>query len=189
MTVAEAQAAPERPRCGATTRRGTPCRFVAGYKTDHVGTGRCHLHGGKSLVRHGRYSRIKRQELAELIAHYEADPDPLNLFAELAAARALFVDWIDRYETFADALLAWHEDATRRGHAKPVQLLDLSDAMRHLATIASLVGRIEHIRAQNAVSRPELLRIVSEMARAVELHVPDLAAREAIRRAWISIRL
>lgn len=34
--------------CGATTRDGTPCMFVKGFKTNHPGSGRCHLHGGKS---------------------------------------------------------------------------------------------------------------------------------------------
>lgn len=34
--------------CGAKTRAGTPCKQVAGWGTDHVGAGRCKLHGGKS---------------------------------------------------------------------------------------------------------------------------------------------
>lgn len=36
------------PRCGAKTRAGTPCQQKAGWGTDHVGTARCKLHGGKS---------------------------------------------------------------------------------------------------------------------------------------------
>mgnify|MGYP000560232516 CR=1 FL=1 len=34
--------------CNAKTRGGTPCRQRAGWGTDHVGSGRCKLHGGKS---------------------------------------------------------------------------------------------------------------------------------------------
>lgn len=34
--------------CGAKTRAGTPCKQKAGWGTNHVGTGRCKLHGGKS---------------------------------------------------------------------------------------------------------------------------------------------
>lgn len=34
--------------CGAKTRAGTPCQRPAGWGTDHVGIGRCKLHGGKS---------------------------------------------------------------------------------------------------------------------------------------------
>ncbi|MDQ3965270.1 MAG: hypothetical protein M3246_02265 [Actinomycetota bacterium] len=40
---------PERyPTCGARTRKGTPCRLLAGYKTGNPGRGRCKLHGGES---------------------------------------------------------------------------------------------------------------------------------------------
>lgn len=34
--------------CGAKTRAGTPCQQRAGWGTNHVGSGRCKLHGGKS---------------------------------------------------------------------------------------------------------------------------------------------
>lgn len=39
---------PHDGQCGAKTRAGTPCKQKAGWGTDHVGTGRCKLHGGKS---------------------------------------------------------------------------------------------------------------------------------------------
>jgi hypothetical protein len=36
-----------KPKCGAKGKTtGNPCRNPAGFKTDHVGAGRCHLHGG-----------------------------------------------------------------------------------------------------------------------------------------------
>lgn len=34
--------------CGAKTRAGTPCAQPAGWGTDHIGRGRCKLHGGRS---------------------------------------------------------------------------------------------------------------------------------------------
>lgn len=37
---------PEPARCGAKTRSGGPCRHEAGWGTQHVGVGRCKLHGG-----------------------------------------------------------------------------------------------------------------------------------------------
>ena len=61
------------PRCGAKTRRGTPCRSPA------MPNGRCRMHGGSSPGaplgnrhnwRHGRYSREaieRRREVAELV--------------------------------------------------------------------------------------------------------------------------
>jgi len=57
------------PLCGAKTRAGTPCRRPAGWGTDHVGEGRCKLHGGRSLraflhprYRHGRYEIVVTSE-------------------------------------------------------------------------------------------------------------------------------
>jgi hypothetical protein len=34
--------------CNATTSEGEPCKLPAGWGTDHVGEGRCKLHGGAS---------------------------------------------------------------------------------------------------------------------------------------------
>jgi hypothetical protein len=33
-------------RCGAKTRKGTLCRHEAGWNTEHLGIGKCTLHGG-----------------------------------------------------------------------------------------------------------------------------------------------
>src|SRR5690606_10264496 len=116
MTGRQVEAPRGAPICGAKTRAGTPCRRPAGWGTANAGdgngrhgVGRCKLDGGCVPVRHGRYSRIKREALRTMIAEYEADPDPLNLLPELAAARALFHDFVDRYEETTAALLAWHE--------------------------------------------------------------------------------
>lgn len=56
--------------CGAKTRRGTPCKKPAGWGTDHVGIGRCKLHGGATPIKHGLYSTVteaRRRELLELV--------------------------------------------------------------------------------------------------------------------------
>lgn len=67
------------PRCGAKTRAGTPCQQKAGWGTEHVGTGRCKLHGGKSTgapignrnaFKHGMRSRghtEQRKYLMEIL--------------------------------------------------------------------------------------------------------------------------
>jgi hypothetical protein len=63
------------PRCGARTRRGTPCQCPA------MQNGRCRLHGGRStgpktkeeterirraVTKHGRYSQAARMEWRSL---------------------------------------------------------------------------------------------------------------------------
>lgn len=102
---------PREPKqiCGAHTEKG-PCRQPAGARTDHPGDGKCWLHGGRTPIKHGRYSRIKRPRLAELIASFgeETDEEAVRLRWELDLLRGLIVDYVERYDEQTDALLAWH---------------------------------------------------------------------------------
>lgn len=108
---AAASARPSTPpppgTCGALTRSGTWCSKQAGWGTDHVGQGKCKLHGGATPVKHGRYSKITRPRIRELLDAFEADPDPLNLAPEVALLRALIIDYVERYDEMTEALLRW----------------------------------------------------------------------------------
>ena len=64
------------PCCEAKTRAGTPCRQKAGWGTDHVGMGRCKLHGGKNSgapkgnqnsFKHGMRSRAYTEQRKRLM--------------------------------------------------------------------------------------------------------------------------
>lgn len=189
------------PRCGAKTRALDKhcCRYPAGFKTDHPGEGRCWLHGGKTPIKHGRYSKIKRREIRDLVGKFLLDPEPLNMLDDLAAMRALFVDFVQRYGAWREALLAWH-DSWKAGEngptaaPKPREIMDVADAHRILAEVTKVVERIERIKAANAISRSDLARVVTEMARSVERYVIDPAFTpeeriRGIRDAWLSIRL
>lgn len=82
----------DKKTCGAKTRAGTPCKRPAGWGTDHVGTGRCKLHGGKSTgpkdktkVKgnknaevHGLYSKYFPKETMELFNAFD-DKNPLDI--------------------------------------------------------------------------------------------------------------
>lgn len=248
MTVAKLPVAHDSRLCGGTKRGGAgTCTRPAGWGTGHVGTGRCKLHGGNNVVKHGRYSGIRREALRDLIEQHEADPDPLNILPELALARALLTDYVERYDLWRDALLAWHEsyqavdrplaydrllametvidelealigpadldeedqedegeavrkamvdaralldDLRRPGdESKPRQILDIADAIRHADTVSKIAKRIEDVRAQNAISRPELLRVMTEMGRVVMHHVKEDAVRQKIHDDWIRIQV
>lgn len=85
--------------CGAKTRSGTPCNQPAGWGTDHLGEGRCKLHGGSSPgrpIKHGRYSVKHREKLAAKVSQFRDDPEPSSLADELAMMRALFEDFLDK---------------------------------------------------------------------------------------------
>lgn len=65
---------PPEDRCGCLTKKGTECANKKGFKTNHVGTGRCYRHGGnspggppgnkKALVT-GEYETLHRSALLE----------------------------------------------------------------------------------------------------------------------------
>lgn len=67
--------------CNAKTRAGTKCKRPSGWGTNHVGEGRCKLHGGKSTGappakmkkntnanKHGLFAKYLPQETMEIMA-------------------------------------------------------------------------------------------------------------------------
>lgn len=95
--------------CGAEGKRGAgPCRHPAGFRTDHKGSGRCYLHGGRTPAPTGRYTSVDRPRLRALIEKFEKDPDPMNLLPEVQLLRALLHDYIDRYAEQDEMLTRWN---------------------------------------------------------------------------------
>lgn len=224
---------------GWNSTRSKYCKARAGTGTDHPGQGRCKNHGGATPIKGGRYSTIKRERIRVLVEEFEQDPDPLDVLPELYLVRALMRDFIERYDEWRDALVAWHETFRATGRpvpyalqhslercldeyenllneqgestdqqekdldearklvqvlsspveGKPVTVLDLSDAVRHADTVSKMVKRIEDVRSQDAVSRRDLARILSEIVRSVDLRIKDPDVRQQIHDDIISIRL
>jgi hypothetical protein len=236
--IPDSERRPELPgRCNATKMNGEPCWRLAGARTDHMGYGRCSLHGGKTPVIHGRYSKLKHLRVAKRMEEIEQDPDPLNILPELALLRALTIDYIERYEENTEAVLAWHQSYVARplsgeriealqrildecerrmreyeepseeewaalAHSrdtidrlaaaqtnKPRQVLDLAAAKDLLAEVTKMVERIERIRSQDAISRPELLRVMTHMGRVVEMFVKDPTTLDKIRNNWLQLHI
>ncbi len=132
------------------------------------GEGSCKLHGGSTPIRTGRYSVVTRERVKELIAGFEADPNPLDMTSELAACRAPYQDYIERYDEFTEALIAWHKSYDGDAPTvKPRQILEMADAQRLLAEVTRMVKRIEDVGAASAISRANFYRVMTEMGRAV----------------------
>lgn len=109
--------------CGAQLRGkpGQYCKNAAGKGTNHVGQGKCKLHGGATPIKHGRYSSIDRPHLQALMAELAKDKDPLDVTPELLILRALVTDYITRYDVIMEALIAWHASHTS-GYQEAVTL-------------------------------------------------------------------
>ena len=99
-------------QCTATAKRtGARCTnpAVTGFSVcRHHGAGRLAKPGGRPST-HGRYSKLKREELRQLIESHLRDQNPLDVFPELAAARALFQHFVERYDEQSEALITWHQ--------------------------------------------------------------------------------
>lgn len=81
-----------KPVCGAKAKStGRPCRKPAGHKTDHPGIGRCNLHGGKSVIKHGLYSAVVREKFATM-ARDMTIVAPRSVDEEIALMRAICAD-------------------------------------------------------------------------------------------------
>ncbi len=177
----EDKALSTRKFCGAKKKQGPGrCRRPAGWGTDHPGHGKCKLHGGASLVRHGRYSKIKRATLADVAAGVGIDdPNPLDLQAELRILRALLEGVLSKGDPEED--VGSEESKIAAGMIKDV---------------AGVVERIHRMRESNAVSRQQLNRLCAEMAKVVE-HVvaervqgPDAGLMlDEIKEGWMTIQI
>lgn len=176
------------PRCGATLP-GTDltCLKQAGAGTEHFGQGRCKWHGGNVPIKSGRYSKINREALQHLIDEQASDGDPLNLIPDIELVRALTIDYINRYEEYSAAIRAWH-DSYREGRidkVKPTQLMDLGEAHRMLETLSKMVEREYRRHAVNAISRPNLFRIIQQIVLILEMCISADAVGSEERAAEI----
>ena len=115
-------------------------------------------------------------------------------------ARALFADWIQRYQKFSEALIAWHESfnpETERFARRPPRIMDITAAQYQLQTIAKLAQQLEESRLKDALSQGEMIEILQEVSVATEdsvalcphCHGSLAPVLEAIKQRWASIQL
>lgn len=158
--------------CAAKTRSGTLCQRPAGWGTDHVGIGRCKLHGGATPVKTGRYSVVKRQALQEKMQQYYNDPSAGDLRSELALLRALLQDYLDRLDE--------HTDYTQGEIGRIYGMVD---------SIGHLVERIAKILATTALTQAELQLLQVTMIDALSEFVPDPERQRAfVSRVFGTLR-
>ncbi|MGE7437956.1 hypothetical protein [Kitasatospora sp. NPDC001175] len=79
-----------KPICGAKTRQDGSaeyCGLPAGWGSNHPGTGRCKLHGGKTITQRVKEDRIRvDREARAILAELDVAPvdDPLTALMQLA---------------------------------------------------------------------------------------------------------
>jgi hypothetical protein len=176
---------------GWNGKREKYCAARAGAGTDHPGRGRCRHHEGRGIV-HGRYSTVRNERVGELLDHFQAQTpaEALNPFPELALARALLYDWVDRFESFSEALLAWHESFHTGEHTpKPKKVLDITTLNALLDTISKMIARVHTSASINSMPRRRFLDIMTEIGRAMNEEVSQPKELEALRERIRAIRI
>lgn len=143
--------------CGAKTRGGGKCKKPA------MPNGRCKLHGGKSPAgtdsphfRHGRYSQVFRQTLAEKFLHASEDAKPLDLLPELAVQRTMLSYAIEQADS---------KPKPKTEDLKVISSLT-EDVVRTAATITK-------VRNDTALTVAEIRYIQNGMMRLLEKYVTD----------------
>ncbi len=186
--MSTSETAPAAIACHANKRKGGTCTRPAGWGTNHVGQGRCKLHGGNNVIKHGRYSIIRRESLRDLAGHFEADPDPLNLLPDLAQCRALYTDFLNRYDSWSEALLAWHDSYKARDLPKRFAVFREALASKEVQRVLSGIQDLERcldspneMRPTQVLDVADAYRILSEVTK-IATRIEQNRASNAIAR-------
>jgi hypothetical protein len=146
------------------------CVNVAGYKTDHVGTGACSYHGGnnKPYIVTGAHAVMTKVRLANRIDDYlQKDREELlDLTYHLAATRVIFDDFIENYpDPENEDYGLWFHRFTNL-----------------IGTMGTLVEKISKVDARNSLTAAQILYIRAILVDMFMKYIPDADDRErAIR--------
>lgn len=162
---------PAHDSCGAKTRSGGSCGRPAGWGTEHVGIGRCKLHGGAS-PNHNKAAQVEQARRDVALFGGRRDIHPADALLELVQWTAGEVDyWRQRVRQLEEDDLTWGvvrvkeggEDHGTTREARPhVAYAMYTDAAKRLEShsVAALRAGIEERQVRLAESSGQLLASV-----------------------------
>jgi len=124
--------------CNARTPRGDYCRNVAGFRTPHLGDGRCYLHGGLAgrPPEHGFYSMKLKGKFKEDYDNAINDRSSVNLYSELAVMKSILGSIIEdisqRIEDGENVWIAENKSGESVISAKAKLLLRALESLRRI---------------------------------------------------------
>ena len=155
---------------GRNTRHDKYCDHEAGWGTAHLGTGRCRLHGGKSLVgpanpnyKNGTLSKYLPTRLLERYHELRSDTKVLELEEKILMLDAVIADVLPRLENPANV------DARK-------ELADLLDQSRKLVESE----RKRYVEMQQMLTTEQAMTMLAMVVETIRRHVTDRAALAAI---------
>lgn len=168
---------------GGKRTDGQPCGKTAGYGVPGETTGkcrRCRRYGGGRPPIHGRYMNAdNRAHIAEAAQRFMNDPEPLNMFQEIAIVREILHRTLRKFNV--------DPDAPGFDPNNP-PAVDLDEALKLIGAIkmlAAITESQERIRASQALTTAEALRLLMDMQEFITMMPDD--QREKFT-AWIHSR-
>lgn len=165
--------------CGAKNRSGQPCKRPAGWGTDHVGSGKCKLHGGSSLKgfehpnfktgSNSIYRDFLPDQIKAKVAAFE-NADPLDLTHELAITRGLLAEFLSRFVTGTN-----------------LDAISISIASDLIDRINKTVATISKIKNDTALTGAEVTFLAMRMITLLDRYVDDADKREAFKSEIFSL--
>lgn len=184
-------------KCGRPRRgegKGKLCRKPAGAGTEHTGQGACYLHGGRKAngldrrLKTGMYSTVSNLRVNEIVEQLKAEGgSDLDATHELVLARALVIDWTERYSLLLEAIIAWN--ATRDPQTRPAAVPSIQDVGPLLERISRIIYRIERATSDKYIPRGQFYRVMQAMGRALDARVIDEDVKQQIVDDWLRIEV
>lgn len=178
-------------KCGGNRRgehRGEPCKRPAGTGTKHLGTGRCRHHGGNARFKHGWYSSITHTRIAGVLDDIaKMEMNVMDLVPEANLLRAMTIDFVNQYDTFVEALMAWYADP--ESNSRPRKVMDIADAAHLVESISRVVHRMHQIQNEGSISLETFKRVTEYMGLIVTKYLKDPIALQQIESEWMDLAL
>lgn len=169
------------PVCGGERRGGKgPCQLPAGYKTSHVGTGRCSWHGGASPngTKAAREQEVSEQAAREL-ARLDVPPvtDPLTELARLAGQA---VAWKDMMAAKVNELSGIRYESERGGEQLRAEIALWERALDRCVATLTAMAKLNLDERQMRITEGQA-RLVNEVLRGALAELGLDPQSEAVR--------
>ena len=153
--------------CNART--GNPdrpyCRMRAGFKTDHVGNGRCYLHGGRAgrPIINAYYSKELTSTLREEYEKAIEDPNMVDLYAELAVSKVMFGNFLSKIKDDLESGRNIWTDTTAKG--TPIVSAEAQVLLKLMDNISRMYQRIvdAEAKSQQNLTLKQIYAIVQQI--------------------------
>jgi hypothetical protein len=130
-----------------------------------------------------RYQNVERHALRDLAARIAAtEPDITDLSEELHLLRALLIQYINEYEKFIEALMAWYAEPDIK--QKPRRIMDISDVSGLIESVSRIAERMHKIRSEGSIDLVTFQRVTEQMGIIVARLVKDPEILARIEAEW-----